>query len=121
MSHTSLPSHTGPTEAKTWRRSASVFATRRWMAPAPRSKPSSRTYTVIMMATRQNQIVPIPAPSIRGDGKLGIASQNFIRIRPALDLPVDQEEPQDPEHRVHAHEPDQREPRVAGADLRRDP
>src|SRR5271167_418710 len=33
------------------------------MAPAPRSKPSSRTYTVSMMATSQNQAIPMLPPA----------------------------------------------------------
>src|SRR4029077_16241911 len=112
MSHTSLPSHTGPTEAKTWRRSASVFATKRWIAPAPRSKPSSKTYTGIMMATRQNQIVPIHS-SICRDGDRRLAVQRIIRIGSVLDLAIHEKQPEDAQHGVQAHESEKGEPRIA--------
>ena len=42
-SQTSLPSQNGPMAASTCRRSASVFATNRCRAPAPKSKPSMTT------------------------------------------------------------------------------
>src|SRR5690606_6823344 len=41
MSQTSLPSHTGPIVASTWRRSASSRASSGSSAPTPKSKPSS--------------------------------------------------------------------------------
>src|SRR6266404_6452037 len=119
MSHTSLPSQTGPTEAKTCRRSASVFATRRWIAPAPRSKPSSKTYTVIIMATRQNQMVPMHS-SICRDGDRRLAAQRIIGLGSVLDLAIHEKQPEDAQHGIQAHESDQREPRIARAYPRRD-
>src|SRR3954470_16863753 len=59
MSQTSFPSHTGPMARITIRLLSSFFATNGWMAPAPISKPSRRTYMVIMNATAMNQNVSI--------------------------------------------------------------
>jgi hypothetical protein len=41
------------------RRSSSFLATKGWIAPAPRSKPSRRTYMAIINATATNQNVSI--------------------------------------------------------------
>src|SRR6516165_6194477 len=95
--------------ASTWRLSSSVFATSRWMAPAPRSKPSSTTYTVSMMATSQNQVIPMPSScvSIRGNDMGGFRIQASPGFGSELNLAIDEEEPEDRLQSVHAHKADQ--------------
>src|ERR1700730_8852413 len=90
------------------------------MAPAPRSKPSSRTYTAIMMAIRQNQIVSISPSSICGDGDCWFAARTAARLRPHLNFAIQQEKPENSQNAIQSHEADQREPRVARADSGRD-
>src|SRR5216684_1574095 len=73
-----------------------------------------------MMATSQNQIVPITLSSIRRQDNRIFAAWTMARIRSKFDFAINQEQPQNPQNRVHPHEANQREPRIARADARRD-
>src|SRR5215467_10453560 len=69
-SHTSLPSQYGPMAASTWRRSVSPRATKGETMPAPRSKPSSATYSANIIAAMAYQVsnmhgLPTAAPGRR--------------------------------------------------------
>src|SRR4051794_1545213 len=57
MSHTSLPSHSGPIVAMAARRPASSLPTTPCSIPTPRSKPSSTKKPVQRMAMTANQTV----------------------------------------------------------------
>src|SRR5690625_3881612 len=57
MSHTSLPSHTGPIVLSMTRRSRSSRATGRRSMPTPKSKPSRTKYPVHRTAMSKNQTV----------------------------------------------------------------
>src|SRR5437870_12742535 len=107
ISQTSFPSHTGPIERSTRRRSASERATTRWIAPAPRSKPSRITYMIPMKASRQNQRSPMPASVGR---PLGLGA--------VRDLAINEEESEQGEERVHARQAAACETRVASGDER---
>src|ERR1700694_3707465 len=106
--------------ARTVRRSSSVFATKRWIAPAPRSNPSRNTYTASIIATRQNQIVPIALSLVRRQYDRIFAGRTIAWVRSEFDLAINQEQPQNRQHRVHPHEANQREPGVARGHARRD-
>ncbi len=64
ISHTSLPSQTGPIVLIASRRSRSVRPTNRWSAPTPKSNPSSTKKPVQKTATTMNQKIGrlIPPP-----------------------------------------------------------
>src|ERR1017187_9283809 len=86
------------------------------MMPTPRSKPSSTTYAVSINATIQNQRVPITIGSLGGERlRLGCM---VGRERPGLNVVVDEDDPQQREHRVHAEEAEQREQAVARVYMR---
>src|SRR3974390_3466848 len=104
--------------AMTWRRSSAVRATRRWMAPAPRSKPARSTYIATITATRQNQRVSIES-SIRRDRRGRIGGITEIGLGAVINFSMDQEEPEHGEHGVHTHEADEGEPGATRIDTRR--
>src|SRR6267154_3321071 len=89
------------------------------MAPAPRSKPSNNTYTMIIIAIRQNQRVPMLRSSARGRGYRRLAMRNIFRVGSVLDFTINEEEPQDTQHRVQPHKPNQRKPGISERHLRR--
>src|ERR1035441_18681 len=82
--------------------------------PAPRSKPSRTTYIAIMTATRQNQVVCMSEPRPRGGGRFQYALRAFV------DCAIDQEQEENREDGVDAHETDQGEEGIAGGDVRGD-
>src|SRR5262252_967401 len=108
-SHTSLPSQYGPMAASTWRRSVSPRATKGETMPAPRSKPSSATYSANIIAAMAYQVsnmhgLPTAAPGRR-------------QWRRAVgDLAPDQEQEQDTEEEVETGEADQGEDHGPGVD-----
>src|SRR5262249_46468302 len=95
--------------ASTERRSPSVRATNRCRIPAPKSKPSSTTYTASISATIPYQTAITSVSSFaRGGG----------RRRAARDLAADEVEEQDSQHQVEAGEADGGEGHAAGAHRR---
>src|ERR1700674_787593 len=73
-----------------------------------------------MIATSQNQIVPIPLSSLRRQYDRIFAGRTIARVRSELHLTINKEQPQDRQHRVHPHEANQREPSIARDHARRD-
>src|SRR5208337_3579661 len=88
------------------------------MAPAPRSKPSKRTYKATMTATRQNQRVSIVG-SLCLNQCGGFRARHFFNLGPVFDFAIDEEEPEDGKQSVHAHETEQSEPGIARSNARR--
>src|SRR6266436_871793 len=91
-------------------RSGSSRAIKRWMAPAPRSKPSRTTYAVSMKATSAYQAVCIAT--------LGRADRVARARRRGTfhDQSLEEEDERQPEDGVDAQVPEQREPRAARGD-----
>src|SRR5579862_6823260 len=116
MSQTSLPSHTGPMERMTRARSAAVRATKRWMMPAPMSKPSRTTYMASMAATRQNQRAPMVLVRRGAGGAGNFEARLGFAAGTAFDFAIDEEEEKNGEHGIHAGEADEREPDAATGD-----
>src|SRR5215472_4351280 len=118
MSHTSLPSQTGPMVRMTVRRSGSVLAMSMCRTPAPRSKPSSTTYPVIMMATSQNHTkstVRLPK-SLRHGDRHSLFDPTF-RGRAARNFVPDEIEEKDRQHGIESHEAKQGKQSVAGVNV----
>src|SRR5215213_5805534 len=120
MSQTSLPSHTGPTARMIVRRSRSSLAAKRCIVPAPRSKPSRRTYMAIINATKMNQIVSTIPPSL-GRQTFGRFQRLLIAFRPVGDLAHHEHDVQEAHDQVHPRETYEGEKHAAGGDERRDP
>src|SRR5215210_4215459 len=91
------------------RRSLSFLAAKGWIAPAPRSKPSRRTYMVIMNATAMNQKVSTSPSS----GCL------FLGLRPVIHLAHDQQDVEETHDEIHTRKSYEREEHIARGDLRR--
>src|SRR6478672_11503023 len=101
----------------TVRRSWSVLAMNRCSTPAPRSKPSSTTYPVIMTATSQNHMKSIRRFLL--GYRVRIAGIHVFSdcARAMCDLAIDQNEKQDCQHGVKTHEAEQRKQSVAGVNV----
>src|SRR5215212_595656 len=119
MSQTSLPSHTGPTARMIVRRSRSSLAAKRCIVPAPRSKPSRRTYMAIINATKMNQIVSTIPPSL-GRQTFGRFQCLLIAFRPVGDLANHEHDVQEAHDQVHPSEPYECEEDAARGDQGRD-
>src|ERR671910_1693145 len=120
MSQTSFPSHTGPIARMIIRRSRSFLATKGWMAPAPRSKPSRSTYAVIMNATAMNQKVSIAPPPSLGRQALGGFERLRLGLGAVVHLTHHEDDVQEAHDQVHPHKADKGEEHVAGGQQRRD-
>src|SRR5271168_2152038 len=105
--------------AITCRRSSLVLATMKWMTPAPRSKPSSRTYTASMIATRRNQTNSMGySSSLIGNNSGGLMIR-YVRLRTMFNLPANKKEKQNGQQRIHSQKSQQREQRVSSGYTRR--
>src|SRR5215211_1966877 len=117
MSQTSFPSHTGPMARMIVRRSRSSLAAKRCIAPAPRSKPSRRTYMAIINATRINQIVSTMPPVL---GRQTFGRFQRLLFRPVGDLAHHEHDVEEAHYQVHPCEPYKREEHAARGDERGD-
>src|SRR5439155_12562337 len=95
-------------------RSSSVRAMKRCTAPAPRSKPSRTTYAVSMKATSANQTVGMLVSLLGAERRRAVRGAQWGRT--LHDQALDEEEERDPQHGVHAHVPEEREPGAARRD-----
>src|SRR4030095_14861818 len=92
--------------ASTCRRSASVRATNRCSKPAPKSNPSSTTYTVSIRAAIPNHnstTTHLPRPV-----RQHLRTVTIQRDRAMRDLAANQEQEQDAEHEIQSREAHQR-------------
>src|SRR6478672_11101353 len=102
----------------TVRRSWSVLAMIRCRTPAPRSKPSSTTYAVIITATSQNQMKSMMRYLLHRRDRIPCRDRAFRSRRRAMrDLAVYQHQKQNGQHGVQPHETDQSEQAVAGMNI----
>src|SRR5689334_24333501 len=94
----------------TVRRSWSVLAMIRCRTPAPRSKPSSTTYAVIITATSQNQMKSMIRYLLRHRDRITCRDCTFRSgARAMRNLAIHQHQKQNGKHGVETHEADQSE------------
>src|SRR5690242_21745098 len=101
----------------TVRRSWSVLAMIRCRTPAPRSKPSSTTYAVIITATSQNQMKSMIQYLLRHRDRITCRDCVFRASRSMRDLAVYQHQKQNRQDGVKPHEADQSEQAVTGMNV----
>src|SRR6476646_4026124 len=90
----------------------------RCKTPAPRSKPSSTTYAVIITATSQNQMKSMIRYLLRRRDRITCRNRAFRSRRRAMrDLAVYQHQKQNGQHGVQPHETDQSEQAIAGMNI----
>src|SRR3712207_2449728 len=99
-------------------RSRSSLAANRCMAPAPRSKPSRRTYMATISATQINQIVSTVPPSPSGRQVLGRLQS--LRLGTVLHLAYHQHDVEEAHDEVHPREAYEREEHAPRGDEGRD-
>src|SRR5215204_6511949 len=104
------------------RRSSSFLATKGWIAPEPRSKPSRRTYMAIINATATNQNVSIflLLPVLRRAARRSALGQlRLLRLclRTVGYLAHHQQDVQEAHDQVHPGEPNKGEEHVPGGDV----
>src|SRR5215210_6760199 len=100
------------------RRSLSSLAAKRCMAPAPRSKPSRRTYTAIINATKINQAVSTVPPFLGRNAFCRF--QCLLAFRTVGDLAHHEHDVEEAHDQVHPREPYEREQHAARGDEWRD-
>src|SRR4051812_45753171 len=113
MSQTSCQLQSGPTARVTIRRSAALFATRCSTAPIPKLRPSVTAKPMNASASSAYQVSTTGRP--HGHGHL--TPRAMLVLRPVHDLRADDVQVHEPEHEIEPAESDQREQRVARADL----
>src|SRR3712207_6816213 len=101
-------------------RSRSSLAANRCMAPAPRSKPSRRTYMATINATQTNQIVSTVPPLLSGRQALGRLQRLRLGLGTVLHLAYHQHDVEEAHDEVHPCKAYEREEHVARGDQRRD-
>src|ERR671911_1777650 len=105
ISHTSLPSHSGPIVLMASRRSSSLFPTMPWSIPTPKSKPSRTRNPVHNTAMAMNQNVCMPAPLSDSVGHRGHRRLALFRWLSGGELPPRVPHHEDPfDDRQHAVE-----------------
>src|SRR5215207_575800 len=107
----------GPMARMIIRRSLSFLAAKRCMAPAPRSKPSRRTYMATINATKINQIVST-VPPVLGRNAFG-RFQRFL-LGAMGHLAHHEHDVEEAHDQVHPREPYEREEHAARGDEWRD-
>src|SRR5512142_2109196 len=90
----------------------------RCRTPAPRSKPSSTTYAVIITATSQNQMKSMIRYLLRHRDRITCRDCAFrAGDRTMRDLTIHQDQKQNGQHGVQTHEADQSEQAVSGMNI----